>query len=150
MTEKISPEIPITRSVAILIIMNRKVLLVRHEEGAGHLTGVYGLPAGRPDFEEEEDLDIAVRELEQETGLIARREDLEGFPDSYYEAEIPRKDGSIIRASMQVYVANNFSGELKPNEETTPEWKTFKEVKLLDREGKLLPNVLKAVQTAKK
>ena len=31
----------------VLLFQNGKVLLVRHEEGAGHLTGTYGIPGGR-------------------------------------------------------------------------------------------------------
>ena len=62
------------KTVGILIIKDNKVLLVRHEEAASHVTGIYGLPAGRLEKEETE-IQGAIRELKEETGLITSEED---------------------------------------------------------------------------
>ncbi len=141
-----SAEIPKTRSVGILVIKDDKVLLVEHKEAAGHPTGMWGLPSGRPDFDEEEDVDVAIRELGQETGLVVTRDDLHVFPGSYYEAALPRKDGSIIDFTWQVFNVSNFTGDLRPSEETNPYWKTMEEMRELDRNGNLLPNTINAAE----
>jgi len=39
--------IEIIPTVAVLIIKDDEVLLVKHTEKAGYLTGIYGLPGGR-------------------------------------------------------------------------------------------------------
>lgn len=125
----------IVPSAAILIIKDGKVLLVRHTEKAGHLTGVYGLPSGRIKSGETEK-QAAVRELLEETGLSASEEDLTEFPDNYYVAEIDRKGSGKVKFGWRVFLCKNYSGEIKNSEETIPEW-----VKISNLEDyNLLPN----------
>lgn len=127
-------------TVAVLVYKNDNVLLVKHEEGASHLTGVYGLPSGRINENESED-DAAVRELKEETGLQTAKEDLVEFPNNLYYASIPRKGGEIINFSWRVFIAKQFWGNLVGSSEATPEWVRIDE---LDKYN-LLPNVNRVV-----
>ena len=127
-------------SVGVLIIKDGKVLLVRHGESAGHLTGVYGLPAGRLNKDEDEKI-AAVRELFEETGIVVSEEDLIEYPNDIWTADIKRKDGTIKTFQIKVFVCKKWSGELAKTEETTPEWV---EIAKLD-EYNLLPNVKEIV-----
>ncbi|MDP3726939.1 MAG: NUDIX domain-containing protein [bacterium] len=127
-------------TVGILVYKEGKVLLVKHREGAKHLTGVYGLPAGR--LQEGEDFSAAAaRELEEETGLKTEASQLIRIP-TVYEAEIPRKGGEMLKTSWHVFVAKEYSGELKASDETIPEWVKINEISKLD----LLPNTEKAAR----
>lgn len=127
-------------TVGVLIIKDGKVLLVRHGESAGHLTGVYGLPAGRLNKDEDEKV-AAMRELTEETGLLTTPDDLTEYPNDIYTADIKRKDGKTYTFQIKVFVAKTFIGLLKHSEETTPEWI---EIGKLD-EYNLLPNVKEIV-----
>ncbi len=127
----------------ILVFKDKSVCLVKHGESAGHITGVYGIPGGR--LEEHEDmLTAAMRELQEETGLSVRPEDVYPFARNEYTAEIQRKDGSMKTYTMTIFVAMDFSGELHTTEETTPEWIALEK---LD-DFQLLPNVKEAVSAA--
>lgn len=127
-------------SVGVLIIENGKVLLVREEEGSSHLTGVYGVPAGR--FEEGEDArHAAARELNEETGLSCLPEDLVAMPGKY-TATIPRKDGTIKTFMKTLFLCRKYSGEISPQKDTTPFWIEIDRIEGLD----LLPNVDKMVK----
>ncbi|MBI4084336.1 MAG: NUDIX domain-containing protein [Candidatus Levybacteria bacterium] len=128
-------------SVGILIIKDNKVLLVRHEEKASHLTGTYGLPSGRLENYETPN-QAAVRELREETGLVATEADLVNYPNNRFVAEIKRKDGSTQRFDWKVFVCKKYSGQLHPSEEVTPEWVEIGRLK----DYNLLPNVLEVVE----
>lgn len=129
----------IIKTVGVLVIQDAKVLLVEHGETAGHLTGIYGLPAGRPE-EGESNEEAALRELEAETGLQSSKEFLEKLPNTY-TATIERKDG-LKTFSIEVYRCKKFWGELISSEETTPEWVDITKIAELH----LLPNVQKIVE----
>jgi ADP-ribose pyrophosphatase YjhB (NUDIX family) len=119
-------------TVAGLLIRGEQVLLVKHGEGAHHVTGVYGLPGGRLD-EGESLLDGAAREFEEETGLSVNKNSMIKIP-KIYEAEIPRKNGEILSTSWNVYLVKEASGELIKSDETEPEWvyvKTLSKLNLL-------------------
>ena len=131
--EKIIP------TVAVVILEKESVLLVRHEEGAKHLTGTYGLPAGR--VEEGETLEqAAIRELKEETGLQA--DSLERMP-TVHEATIERKDGAK-KFSLVSFKCSDYSGELNTSLETVPEWISFSKLEKVN----LLPNVDKIISEA--
>lgn len=125
-------------TVGIVVIKNKEVLLVRHEQGAEHLTGVYGLPGGRIK-EGENTKEAASRELLEETGLQA-----DGLIhlSHVFHANIPRKSGDILRVSWDIFVTNEVKGDIKTSSETTPEWIDIKEVSQLN----LLPNTELAVK----
>lgn len=100
--------------------------MVRHTEGAGHLTGTYALPSGR--LEQGETLEEgALRELFEETGLRAEKSDLIKIKEPFY-AKIPRKGGEIADMKWDVFVARKFTGELRSSEETIPEWVELEKV----------------------
>lgn len=127
----------------ILVFDKDKVLLVRHGESAGHLTGVYGIPGGH--LQEGESLkEAAIREFHEETGLTVDESDVEEFPRNTYEADIQRKDGSTKHYAMTIFAGVMFVGELKATGETVPEWI---EVDKLSN-YQLLPNVKEAVRAA--
>ena len=126
----------IIQTVGVLIIKDAKVLLVKHGKSAGHLTGTYGLPAGRIEKNEGERV-AAIRELQEETGLITSERELIEYPGDVYTATIERKDSVPKTYAMKVFQCRNYSGELKSSDETTPEWV---EIEKLDS-YKLLPNV---------
>ena len=111
-------------SVGILILKDDTVLLVRHEAGSGYNDHVYGLPSGRLQ-EDETEIQAAVRELEEETGLKTSIENLIEFPDNFYIAKLPNRknpDEREIEYTWRVFLCNNHFGEIHPSTETTPEW----------------------------
>jgi mutator protein MutT len=126
-------------TVGVLIIKDKKILLVRHGEGAHHETGVYGWPGGR--IEKGESLiQAAIRELKEETGLNATEKDLEKITHTFAEVAIKRKSGEIQHFSVDLFYCKNFSGTLTSSDETIPEWVHIEDLK----NYKLLPNVQKA------
>lgn len=126
-------------SVGILIVKDNKVLLVRHEEKAGHVTGTYGLPSGRIENYETPH-QAAVRELREETGLVTTENDLIDYPNNRFIAEIKRKDGAVQRFDWKVFVCKSW--QLRPTAEVTPEWVEIVEL----HRYKLLPNVREVVE----
>ena len=132
-------------TVAAIAVHGSKFLLVRHEEEAGHITGTYGLPSGRVEGGESE-LQAAVREFSEETGLTAKSEDFKEFPGNYYVADLNRKDGSTMHCGWRVFKVLKFEGEIKASSETTPVWLSLEEIKQLGKEEKLLPNILDAIR----
>lgn len=123
-------------SIGVLIIKDRKVLLVRHTENAGHLTGTYGIPSGRIDNEESEK-QAAVRELFEEAGLKTSEEDLVEFPENYCVAEIERKEAGKKKFGMRVFLCKKYSGDIKASRETIPQWTEIAEMEKYN----LLPNI---------
>jgi len=134
----------IIKTAGILVFANDNVLLVRHGESAGHLNDTYDIPAGRlePD---ESSTEAAIRELFEETGLQTTVNNLIKVPEKY-TATIERKDGSIKNYNLDTFVCIDWSGELKANNETTPEWINIADLEKI----KLLPNVKKMILDALK
>ena len=136
-------------TVGIVAVRDGKILLVRHEEGGGHVVGTYGLPAGRLE-EGEAEQEAAAREFEEETGLVSKIEDFKGFEDNYFIADVPRKDGSIVKMGWRVFKISNFTGQLKPSSDTTPIWFTHEQIEQFESDRILAPNVLNAINAALK
>ena len=124
----------------VLIFQGGSVLLVRHGENAGHITGTYGVPGGRIDGQETLK-QAAMREVEEETGLEVMEEDLYEYPGNDYTADILRKDGTIKRVTAHVFVAKKFYGGLKAVQEIIPEWIEIAQLHTYQ----LLPNVEKMI-----
>jgi 8-oxo-dGTP diphosphatase len=126
-------------TVGVLVFKNKKVLLVRHGEGAHHEVGTYGWPGGRIDNGESLRR-AAVRELEEETGLKVKEEDLEELQHGLAPVAIKRKNGEVLHFSVHLYRCKKFTGNLRATEETTPEWVSVSNL----ANYSLLPNVQKA------
>lgn len=128
-------------TVGAVIIKDGKVLLVKHTEKSHQKLGVYGLPSGRP--EKDEALEEAcIRELREESGIIADKKDLIRMPFLYF-ADIERKDGKKTW-SIIPFIAKNFSGSLESKHETIPQWISIKDLNKYD----LLPNVKEIIEEA--
>lgn len=123
-------------------------MLTREEEGSSHLTGMLGIPSGRCEPGEDY-LDTAVREFGEESGLLATSEDFVEFPGNFFQADIPRKGGEVVRFNWKVFRVMRFSGEAhKTTDDVTPMWVETSELEQLDKEGRLLPNVYNAIMVA--
>ncbi len=127
------------RTAGIIIFKDSKILLVKHSGESSHMDGKYGIPAGRVNDSESE-IDAAIRELSEETGLKADKDKLIIIPKTY-AADIQRKDGTK-RFSLKVFLCTDFSGIIRSSDETVPEWIKIKDIKRLD----LLPNVEKIIE----
>jgi len=134
----------VIKTAGVLVFLGNNVLLVRHGEKAGHMNDTYGVPAGRLNLSESS-IEAAVRELLEETGLRTTVENLIKVPENY-TAVIERKDGSIKNYNQDTFLCTNWNGELKANDETTPEWINITDLEKL----KLLPNVKKMALDALK
>ena len=128
-------------TIAVVVIRDDQVLLVKHGEAAGHLTGIYGLPSGHIENGETEE-EASVRELREETGLRTTIAALVPLPKTYL-ATIQRKDG-VKTFSWKVFRATKFEGELVSTSETTPEWIGISDLSKYT----LLPNVAEAIHEA--
>ncbi len=145
-TSKTSQKIIDIPGVGVVLFKGDKVLLVRHEEGAGHMTGVYGLPAGRF-LKGETAKQVALRELFEETGITTTEIALIEYPENIYIGTFKRKEtNKDVTASLRVFICTEYSGTLKNSQETTPKWVAISEMEKLD----LLPNVAKAIRDAQK
>ncbi len=130
------------KTVGVLFFDDKdRVLLVKHTEKAEHITGVYGVPAGRIEPGETAK-EAAVREIKEETKLDIKEDSLVPIPKEY-EARMERKNisGGVL-FSVQVFVCTNFSGTPRETDETIPEWVYIKD---LDNYN-LLPNVKNFVE----
>ena len=125
-------------TVGVLVFREECVLLVKHAKGAGHITGVYGLPAGRID-ENESEREAAVRELEEESGLRVQASNLIEL-EKVWQATIETKYGTKD-FSLKVFIAKTFEGSLKESEEGAPEWVLVEDLIQFN----LLPNVQNVV-----
>jgi mutator protein MutT len=131
-----------TPTVGVVVLKDNNVLLVRHGEEAGHITGSYGTPGGRIDSGETA-IYAGARELEEESGLIAEEKDLVELPEKY-DADLARKDGSTLSVHHTVFATRKFTGELRSTKETTPEWVPIERLSSME----LLPNVENMVNQA--
>jgi 8-oxo-dGTP pyrophosphatase MutT (NUDIX family) len=123
----------------------KRVLLIKHSEKAGHKTGMYGIPAGR--LEEGEDAKhAAIRELQEEAGLLINdRENLIPLHQTY-SVVIERKDGQREYALEPFIYILEEGVRLQGSEEGEPELVLLGDIDSL----KLLPNVKAMVADAYK
>lgn len=126
-------------TVGVVVLNEEKVLLVKHGDMSGHITGTYGLPAGRVD-EGESLEDSALRELKEESGLEGF--DLQKLPKEY-TAVLQRKDGEK-KFHMTVFLCKKYKGELTSTNETEPIWIDLNKI----NDFILIPNVENAINQA--
>lgn len=131
-------------TVGIVVIQANRVLLVREGMKSSHLTGVYNTPAGRIE-EGETELQAAVRELKEETGLVTEEKYLIELPKKY-TADIERKGGQVVRFYHTLFVCTKFTGQLKLTEDVKPMWVEMEKVSSLQ----LLPNIGDMIREAQK
>jgi 8-oxo-dGTP pyrophosphatase MutT (NUDIX family) len=128
-------------SAGVLLIRDKKVLLVKHLDGSDHISGTYGLPAGRI-VAGESAIETAERELKEETGIIAIKNGLIEYPCNEYFGMLKRKGGKEKLISIKIFILTKYSGEIKASQETEPEWINLKQLDKIN----LLPNVFKIMQ----
>ena len=136
MSEKVIPT-----SGAVIFNEQGEVVLVEHGTGAGHLDGRFGLPAGMIE-DAETALDAAVREVQEETGLVIPKDKFQKLP-TIYSARIDVKSG-IKDFSLEVFTTQIAGGGLKDSKEGKPKWVKLDALPQLT----LLPNVLNAIKEA--
>ncbi|MFA5895108.1 MAG: NUDIX hydrolase [Candidatus Shapirobacteria bacterium] len=112
------------KSVTVVIFKGDEVLLVKNGDSSDHPTGVYGLPAGKVD-EGETWEEAAIRECEEESGLKPTK--LIKMP-TFFEAELPRKDGLKKRFCCWSFYCPEYEGVLKSTDETEPLWVKIDEI----------------------
>ena len=127
-----------------IVVWNKKqeVLLVCHNESADHHTGVYGIPAGKIEAQEQP-IEAAVRECFEETGLIIPVHTITSIP-KVYTATIEKKDGTKKQYELVVFVSSFYTGELRQTAETRPEWVAIDQLSTKT----LLPNVADIIHIA--
>lgn len=139
-------EILPVRTVAIIAMQDNHIVFVRHKAGTTAGEGVSGLPGGRQNLGESEE-EAAVREFKEETGLVARTEDLIEFPGNYFKAMLNFNNGHLKEATMKVFISTKFEGKLLEDAlEVTPGWVSLQPIS----RGlyHTLPNVLQAIHNA--
>ena len=126
----------------ILLINDSKVLLVKAGNKSKQLNGTISFPGGFIE-ERENPKETALRELREETGLTTN--ELIDFPGNYVEASLKLKAGTKD-ISFKVFLALDFTGDLRSTEETEPFWADLKEARkrqLLGKNNEILENALK-------
>ncbi|MDP2705621.1 MAG: NUDIX domain-containing protein [bacterium] len=126
------------QTVGVVVLKDKEVLLVENGSKSSHINGTYGLPAGKVDFGETHK-QAAVRELQEETGLVTREDFL--VPLKIFEATITQKSGPV-HFIWHTFLCTSYSGTPNVTEETIPRWVSLEELKNIKN---LLPNVEAAV-----
>lgn len=126
------------QTVGVVILRDKEVLLVESGSKSSHISGTYGLPAGKVDLGETHK-QAAVRELLEETGLVTQEDFL--IPLKTFEATITQKSGPV-HFVWHTFLCTSYSGTLNVTEETIPKWVLIDELKNIKN---LLPNIEAAV-----
>lgn len=135
-----SKEIPpgSMQTIGVLVFSEdkKKILLVQHTANASNREGIWGIPAGRIE-PAESPKEAAARELKEETGLVAKEEDIRSYDNNYFSAYLDRSDGTRRHARWTVFNCNKYEGELASDHETIPSWVELDKLAELE----LMPNV---------
>jgi 8-oxo-dGTP pyrophosphatase MutT (NUDIX family) len=137
----------------VIIFNEDKVLVVEHKDGTILGKGVVGLPSGRSleidprTGVKETDRDTAVRELYEETGVLADSESLMEFEGNIFKRPMGI-NGSTKMMSWQLFICTNYTNEvlLEETEEVIPGWRKLDEIVSSEN---LAPNVAEAIYNAK-
>lgn len=115
---------PLVTPVAVAVVLdeNARILLEQRSDN-----GKWSIPSGT--IEPGESVRTSVtRELAEETGLIARCEDLHLFDEFSGKLHV-YPHGDVISSVKLIYVIKKYSGELQPNYESTRlDWFSLHEI----------------------
>ncbi len=87
------------------------MLLIYKKRGFGK--GLYNFPGGKFEANEKGE-ECAMRELQEETGIIAK--------NAIYRGRITFVLNSEVAQLMEVYLINDFEGQIKETDEAIPLW----------------------------
>jgi ADP-ribose pyrophosphatase YjhB (NUDIX family) len=132
-----------TPTAGVVIFDGESVLLVAPGATSRHERGVFGVPAGHIENGESA-VSAAVRECEEESGLIFSERDLLRLPREY-EAALTRRDGSSELMRWIVFATTHFTGRLRTSSESEPQWVTLRSLPQLT----LQRNVADAIAQAR-
>lgn len=104
----------VPRAVFVIVINRNMVLFVRHGEGSGNPAGTYGLPGGKIELHEDP-RQTAVRELFEETGIIALSADITQLGS--YSTDIETKNG-MEPWTVELYLCKRFEGQIRQREKS--------------------------------
>ncbi len=131
-------------TAGVVVFDGDAVLLVRHEKESRQQLGMHGLPAGRIEQDESE-LQTAIRELEEETGLRVEAGDLIRLAETPGDI-LNLKEGPRY-CTFAVFVAKKWNGDVQKKEtKVTPDWIHMRELAAVE----MLPNVHWAIKEAQK
>ena len=121
--------------------MEEEVLMIEYGPKSNHASGLYGLPGGKQEAGESL-MQTAVRELKEESGLIAKINDLRLVDFDCY---------AVMRSKrywMRIFTCEKYEGEIKSEDllKTKPFWMPVACVLELDKLGKLEVNIGQAVR----
>lgn len=131
------------RTAGVVVLRGDEVLLVRPGEASHHERDVWVLPAGHLD-DGESYLEAAIRETEEETGLVVAPEDLTELP-RVYVADLRRRDGSTESMTWTVFTTRRFSGELRETPEAAPVWMALSALDDLKLQGNTADAIAQAL-----
>ena len=133
----------VVKTAAVLIIKEGQILGIRHGFATTLGEGVIGIPAGRQQDGGTEK-ETALRELEEETGLKTKPENLIEYPGNYVFVKRMRINGGVRPASLRVFLCTDYEGELRPEAtgDTTPQWIPSRDFHFLHHTG---PNISQLV-----
>lgn len=118
---------PLRKAVRCVLIENGKIVITKYLKG--NKIGYYDIPGGKIELGETPE-EAAIREMKEETGIDVLNLTQKGF----FEVEYPDR-----KFSFNVFIANEYQGNLQNFEENISEWINIDE--LLNKE-KILSNVL--------
>ena len=118
---------PLRKAVRCVLIEDGKIVITKYLKG--NKIGYYDIPGGKIELGETPE-EAAIREMKEETGIDVLNLTQKGF----FEVEYPDR-----KFSFNVFIANEYQGNLQNFEENISEWINIDE--LLNKE-KILSNVL--------
>lgn len=118
---------PLRKAVRCVLIEDGKIVITKYLKG--NKIGYYDIPGGKIELGETPE-EAAIREMKEETGIDVLNLTQKGF----FEVEYPDR-----KFSFNVFIANEYQGNLQNFEENISEWINIDE--LLSKE-KILSNVL--------